>query len=149
MNARPLLVAGLALAVLLSPACASHRRHGDAHGLETPAGERWLSHAVYFELADDSPAAVAQLEADCWALLSDLPGVRHFGTGTPALELDREVNDLDFDLALYVVFDSMEAHDAYQVSEPHQELLTRYAGGFTRVRVFDAWGESRALPGGR
>jgi hypothetical protein len=150
MNARLLLAAGLAAALTLSSGCASHH-HGGHHRTHqgTPEGERWLQHDVYFELSDATPEAVDRLEADCWEKLADLPGIRYFATGRPAPELDREFNDRDFDLVLHVVFESMEAHDAYQVSEPHQELLARHGASFSRVRVFDAWGQARSRSGRR
>jgi len=134
--ARPL--AALALAATLAAGCAGPK------AIATEPGERWLSHAVYFDLADDSPAACAQLEADCWDLLSELPGIRFFATGTLASSLDREVNDRGFDVALHVCFETRADHDVYQVSKPHQELLARYGDKFAGVRVFDSWVEARA-----
>lgn len=147
MNQRALLALALGAATLLAPGCASDHRHDDDRGEHAAAArhDRWLHHDVYFELADDSPESVARLEDDCWSLLADLPGIQYFATGTPAAELDREFNDRDFDLVLHVAFESLEAHDAYQVSAPHQELIARYGASFTRVRVFDAWGPGRAI----
>lgn len=115
-----------------------------ADAIETPEGERWLSHDVYFDLTEGSPENCARLEADCWDMLSDLPGIRFFATGTIATELAGEVNDQGFDVALHVVFETMADHDLYQTSESHQEFLRRHGDTWAGVRVFDAWIEARA-----
>ena len=62
-----------------------------------------------------------------------------FITGTRA-DYDRQVNDRDFDVALVIVFESREAHDAYQTAERHRRFIAENATGWTRVRVLDADG---------
>jgi len=138
MTLLPARLVALAFVASLAVGCRT------AEAIETPDGERWLSHDVYFDLVDDSPESCAQLEADCWDLLADLPGIRFFATGTLAPEFTREVNDQGFDVALHVVFETMHDHDVYQESAPHQELLRRYGEKLAGARVFDAWVEARA-----
>ena len=96
-----------------------------------------LSHAVYFTLKDRSPAAAEALVASCRTHLTGHPGVTSFSDGTCAA-YDREVNDRDFDVALVIVFESHEAHDAYQVADRHHQFIADNATTWAKVRVFDA-----------
>jgi hypothetical protein len=65
--------------------------------------------------------------------------------GELAEELDREVNDRDFDVALIVVFRNKEAHDAYQVSPRHEKFIQQHKDSWKTVRVFDSY--QQAAPG--
>ena len=96
-----------------------------------------LSHAVYFTLKDRSPTAAAALVESCRTHLTGHPGVTYFSVGTCAA-YDREVNDRDFDVALLIVFESHEAHDAYQVADRHHQFIAENATTWAKVRVFDA-----------
>ncbi len=75
-----------------------------------------LAHCCFFSLHDNSPAAVKKLIDACKKYLPDHPGVIYFAVGTLNRELDRPVNDRDFDVSLTMIFDSKAAHDAYQVA---------------------------------
>lgn len=96
-----------------------------------------LSHAVYFQLKDRSPAAAQALVDSCKKNLTGHPGVAFFSVGTCA-KYDRQVNDRDFDVALLLVFESHAAHDAYQVADRHTQFIAENATTWARVRVFDA-----------
>jgi hypothetical protein len=98
-----------------------------------------LAHIVFFSLADRAPEAAARLVAACHEHLTGHPGTVSFFAGTRA-DYDRQVNDRDFDVALVIVFESREAHDAYQTAERHRRFIAENATGWTRVRVFDADG---------
>jgi hypothetical protein len=98
-----------------------------------------LGHMVYFTLKDKSPAAVEKMVAACKKYLTGHPGTVFFAAGTLVPDLTRPVNQLDFDVALQVVFDSREAHDAYQVHPRHQQFIEENKPGWERVRVFDAY----------
>jgi len=98
-----------------------------------------LAHNVFFSLQDDSPEAIAALLAGCRKYLTGHPGTVFFGAGSLAREYDRPVNDHDFDVALHVVFETGEAHDAYQVSPRHQEFIDTFSANWKAVRVFDSW----------
>ena len=65
-----------------------------------------LAHSCFFSLHDNSPAAIQKLIDDCKKYLPGHPGVLHFSVGTLNPELDRPVNDRDFDVALLIFFDS-------------------------------------------
>ena len=97
-----------------------------------------LAHNVFFTLNDPSPEAVASLVADCKEYLSGHDGEAFFAAGPLAEGYDRPVNDRDFDVALHVVFDTREAHDAYQVAERHLTFIERQKANWKSVRVFDS-----------
>ena len=97
-----------------------------------------LAHMVYFTLQDDSEQAAGQLTAACQKYLSGHEGTVFFAAGRLAEGLDRPVNDLDFDVALHVVFTDREAHDRYQQDPRHLQFIEENKGNWKRVRVFDA-----------
>ena len=97
-----------------------------------------LAHSVYFSLKDPSEAAINKLVGACQAYLSSHPGTVYFGCGTLEPTLARPVNDRDFDVALIVVFESKEAHDAYQEAPLHQKFIAENRETWAKVRVFDA-----------
>lgn len=101
-----------------------------------------LAHNVYFLLNDGSAAAKAKLAAACKKYLTGHPGTVFFAAGTLATELDRPVNDRDFDVALQVVFDGKEAHDQYQQAERHLKFIEESKDNWKKVRVFDSYVES-------
>ena len=97
-----------------------------------------LGHMVYFTLKDRAPAKVEALVAACRKYLTGHPGTAFFAVGTLVPDLTRPVNQTDFDVALQVVFDSREAHDAYQVAPRHVQFIEENKPNWERVRVFDA-----------
>jgi hypothetical protein len=100
-----------------------------------------LAHNVYFTLHDNSAAAKADLVAACKKHLTGHPGTVFFGAGARVAELDRPVNDLEFDVALQVVFDGKESHDQYQQAERHLAFVAENKANWQKVRVFDAYVE--------
>lgn len=98
-----------------------------------------LSHMVYFTLKDRSPAAIEAMVAACRKYLTGHPGTVFFAAGTLVPDLARPVNQTDFDVALQVVFDSRQAHDAYQVAPRHIQFIEENKANWERVRVFDAY----------
>jgi hypothetical protein len=97
-----------------------------------------LAHSVYFSLVDNSPAMIQAMVSACKKYLADHPGVIFFATGTLNGELTRPVNDVNFDVALHVVFDSNASHDAYQIAPLHQQFIQENKPNWKQVRVFDA-----------
>lgn len=98
-----------------------------------------LAHIVFFSLADNSPEAANALVEACHKYLSNHDGVAYFSAGVLGTEFQREVNDRDFDVALHVVFESREAHDAYQKAERHLQFVAENKDSWAKVRVFDSW----------
>jgi len=98
-----------------------------------------LVHSVYVELKEDSSEARQKLIDDCRKYLQPIPGIVAFAVGPRDESLDREVNDLAFDVGLTIVFRDRTAHDLYQPHARHQEFIARNKDNFARVRVFDSF----------
>ena len=97
-----------------------------------------IAHNVFFKLSDDSPAAKSRLIEGCKAHLTGHPGLVYFAVGTLEPELNRPVNDLDFDVALHMVFATRKDHDDYQVAPRHETFIGENKGNWAKVRVFDS-----------
>jgi hypothetical protein len=100
--------------------------------------EAMLAHMVYFKLTDNSPPGIERQVAACRKYLTDHPGTLFFGVGTRTSDLNRDVNDKDFDVGLHVVFKNRAAHDGYQVSPRHVQFIAENKPHWAKVRVFDA-----------
>ncbi len=100
-------------------------------------GGPMIAHNVYFSLKDNSPEKVQQLVADCHKYLAPLPGMVFYAAGTCS-DLDRPVNDRDYDVALHCVFKDRAALDAYLVAPKHQEFVEKHQENWSKVRVFDS-----------
>jgi hypothetical protein len=96
-----------------------------------------LAHNVYFSLKDPSPEARQKLVAACKKYLTGHSGTVFFACGTVA-DLDREVNDRDFDVGLHIIFKDRAAHDQYQTAERHVTFVEENKASWAKVRVFDS-----------
>jgi hypothetical protein len=94
---------------------------------------------VYFKLKDDSTKARKKLVVACQKYLSNHEGAVYFSAGVLAEDLDREVNDRDFDVSLGVVFRNKAAHDRYQTHPRHQKFIEENKESWAAVRVFDSY----------
>ena len=101
-----------------------------------------LAHSVYFTLTDSSPRARQKLVDDCKEYLTGHPGTVFFAAGNRVEELDRPVNDRDFDVSLLVVFEDKAAHDRYQDASQHHKFIEENSANWKAVRVFDAYVET-------
>lgn len=97
-----------------------------------------LAHNVFFTLKDASTAKQDELVAACHKYLKDHPGTVFFAAGKVVDDLDREVNDRDFEVALHVVFSNRSAHDVYQTAERHLQFIAEQKENWSKVRVFDS-----------
>jgi hypothetical protein len=97
-----------------------------------------LAHDVYFSLKDNSADAKTKMVAACKKYLSKHPGEVFFAAGTRAEDLNRSVNDRDFDVALHIVFKNKEAQDQYQDASRHKQFIEENQRNWTKVRVFDS-----------
>lgn len=97
-----------------------------------------LVHNVYFSLHDPAPENRQRLLESIREHLTGHPGVACFAAGTPAEDLNRPVNDRDFDVGLHLIFNDRRAHDDYQVSERHQAFIAENNESWKQVRVFDS-----------
>lgn len=128
------LTHGLAMALFLGGALALA-----ASATGTAAPDRQLAHMVYFKLKDASGANRAKLMAACKAYLSGHEGTVSFAVGGLAADMQREVNDRDFDVSLHLVFVNKEAHDKYQDHPRHQKFIEENKDNWAKVRVFDSY----------
>lgn len=101
-----------------------------------------LAHNVFFTLIDKSPAKVQALIDACRTYLTVQPGIVYFACGPLEPELDRDVNDREFDVGLHVVFVNRAAHDAYQDDATHNQFIDAMKANWSKVRVFDTLVES-------
>lgn len=108
-------------------------------GPPAASSDRPLAHMVYFTLKEQTAANRQALIADCHKYLADHEGVIYFSAGELCTELRREVNDLEFDVALNVVFKNKAAHDAYQQHPEHMTFIERNKPTWAKVRVFDSY----------
>lgn len=97
-----------------------------------------LAHNVYFSLKDKSETAIQTLIDSGKEFLSGHPGTVFFAIGKLNPDLDRPVNDREFDVALHVVFESRESHDAYQIDQRHKSFIDANSDNWATVRVFDS-----------
>ena len=98
-----------------------------------------LSHNVFFTLKDKSADKIDGLVQACHKYLKNHTGVVFFAAGTLVDELQRPVNDRDFQVALHVVFTDKAAHDAYQTVEDHLTFIAENKENWESVRVFDSY----------
>ena len=97
-----------------------------------------LAHAVYFTLKDRSPAAAAALVASCREHLTGHPGEVAFSVGTLRRLRPRGQRPRLGRRFSLIVFESQEAHDAYQTAPRHEQFIAANATTWAKVRVFDA-----------
>src|SRR6266487_3567346 len=119
---RKVLLGSVALALVLT--LNAGRGTEPQAGKTTAAGKGPLiAHNVYFTLKDNSPAAREKLVAACKKYLTKHPGEVFFAAGVVVKDLDRPVNDRDFDVALHLVFQDRKSHDLYQDAPRHKQFI--------------------------
>jgi hypothetical protein len=97
-----------------------------------------IAHHVFFTLHDQSNEATSGLIAACHKYLDGHPGVVYFAAGSRCGDLVRDVNDLQFDVSLHVVFADRHSHDIYQEADRHKQFIAEQRENWAEVRVFDS-----------
>lgn len=132
---RKQLVCGIVLTLTIATiAVVSGRQDSEAEEERGPM----LAHNVYFSLKDNSAEAKNRLVAACRKHLSKHEGEVFFAAGTLAEDLQREVNDRDFDVALHIFFKDKASHDKYQDAQRHRKFIEENKDNWKKVRVFDS-----------
>jgi ABC-type sugar transport system substrate-binding protein len=121
---RLLAAAFLTIAIVAAPAFA--------------AEETAIGHMVYFTLKDNSADAKKKLVEACKKYLKEHDGVVLFAAGTRAEDFKREVNDVEWDVALHLIFKNKAAHDKYQDAAMHKQFIEENKDNWKKVRVFDS-----------
>jgi hypothetical protein len=98
-----------------------------------------LAHNVFFTLTDAASATQQKLVDACHQYLQGHPGEVYFSAGKLVPDLARPVNDRTFHVSLHVVFDSRQAHDAYQAHPRHIQFIEEHKPNWASVRVFDSY----------
>ena len=97
-----------------------------------------VTHSVYFWLDPAlTHAQRAEFEQGLTALF-DIDTVAAGRFGAPAPTPQRPVTQNSFDYALFLEFDSVEAHNVYQDHPGHAVFVQKFSPWFREVRVFDA-----------
>ena len=102
------------------------------------AEDEMYSHVVFFELTDKSDEAKQALIDGFETYLAPHDGVLVYTASIRDESKQRDVNDLTFDVALTLVFESVAAQDAYQVTGAHKQFIEELSGNWASVRVFDS-----------
>ncbi|MFP4381282.1 MAG: Dabb family protein [Candidatus Sumerlaeia bacterium] len=97
-----------------------------------------LVHSVYFTMKPGLSDGDRADFREALKGLGKIETIKHIWTGTPAATDDRPVIDKDYDFALHVLFDSLDAHNIYQDHEIHQNFIQENSSKWERVRVFDS-----------
>jgi hypothetical protein len=100
--------------------------------------EPMIVHNVFFTLVDNSASAKNEFTAACKKFLASHEGTVYFAAGPRFEQFKRSVNDLEFDVALTIVFKNQAAHDKYQDSDRHQAFVKEWTPKMKKVRVFDS-----------
>lgn len=102
------------------------------------AKDPMIGHMAYFQLNDNSSANVAKLVASCDKHLKGHPGEVFYAAGSLAKELNRPVNDRDWDVALHLVFRTKADLDKYADAPRHLTFIDENKANWKKVRVFDS-----------
>ncbi len=97
-----------------------------------------LAHHVFFSLHEPTESNVTKLIAACQEYLTGHDGVVDFSVGRRDTELDRPVNDAQYEVSLHVIFRDRATHDAYQTAPRHLKFIELERPSWKLVRVFDS-----------
>jgi hypothetical protein len=98
-----------------------------------------LAHMFFFKLADRSPATIHAFVDACVKYLSKHPGQTYFSVGLRAVEMRRDVNATNFDVAMHMVFRNVAAYKKYEASKRHDTFITVTAGISNSRVVYDSY----------
>jgi hypothetical protein len=98
-----------------------------------------LAHMVFFAVKDHSSEARQKLVAACQKYLSGHDGTVSFSVGTRAEDVKEPVSDVEFDVAVHVVFEGKAAKEKYLTNPRHIKFVEENKSLFGKVRVFDPY----------
>ena len=126
-----LLVVGL-IAVWALPGCAIFGGGDDAHAVADPPAR--IGHVVLITLQD--PSKADELIESSRGQLGPIPGITSFGVGRH-LETGRDTVDGDYDVALYLGFETEQDYARYLVHPDHVAYVEYWQPRMESIRIFD------------
>lgn len=106
--------------------------------MDVAAQERQMAHMVFFKAAEQPTDAADKLAAACEKHLSGHEGTVYFSVGIRDKEMERDVNDTDFDVALHLVFENKAAYEKYAEHPRHLKFIEENKSLWAGVRVLDS-----------
>jgi hypothetical protein len=98
-----------------------------------------FAHMFFFQLSDTSKELMKDFLDLCVKYLSQHAGQEYFSVGYRALEINRSVSALDFEVSIHMVFTNSAAFDKYSKSKRHDEFITHSAGMSPNRTVYDSF----------
>jgi len=102
-----------------------------AHAAPRPA---LIGHIVFVQLSD--PTKINALQRDADLMLGTIPSVTTFACG-PHLDAGRATVSDDYDIAIYLGFESQEELAAYVDHPQHVQFVERWKPHLKSLRVYD------------
>lgn len=97
-----------------------------------------MQHHVYFWLKEEKKTEEARAEfTKGLELCKNVPSVSGGSWGVSAATPERPVTDKSWDYALYLSFDSVEDHNAYQVHPDHDVFVNNCKDFWSKVSIMD------------
>ncbi|MBN2475707.1 MAG: Dabb family protein [Pirellulales bacterium] len=96
-----------------------------------------VAHDVFFSLKDAGEVAKIALVADSQKYLGSIPGIVSYAAGTRS-DMERDVNDRNFDVSLHIVFQDKAALQEYLVHPMHTAYVARHEPNCQKIRVFNS-----------
>jgi hypothetical protein len=94
-------------------------------------------HHVFFWLKPTNTAEENQHFEKCVSSLKEVKSVTQVDIGKPAVT-DRPVIDATYSYSLLLIFDSLAAHDEYQVDPIHLQFVADCSTLWERVLIYDS-----------
>jgi len=102
-----------------------------SHAAKRPA---LISHMVFVTLNDAS--LIDTVIEDCDRELTTIPGVVAYAAG-PHVDTGRDNVDGNYDIGLYIGFDSLDAYATYVDHPQHVGILSKWGSAVTSLRIHD------------
>jgi hypothetical protein len=94
-------------------------------------------HHVFFWLKASNTAEENQKFEKCVSSLKEIKSIKIVDIGKPAVT-DRPVIDTTYSYSLLLIFDTLEAHDEYQVDPTHLQFVSDCSSLWERVLIYDS-----------
>lgn len=133
------LLSMLILAVLIQSYLCGCSTGQAASESATPSRPAAISHVVFFKLHDAAQSDA--LLSDCDRLLPGIPGVISYAAGRH-LDTGRATVDSDYDVGLYIGFETADAYQGYVSHEQHVALVEAWRDRLDWYRVYDVLDET-------